>query len=142
MASAVRAPSSSSSDDLSIISSSPAIDPSFSFARATTSFIIFPDLSCRSRRTCCLSSTLAMGFLVCSRRSTAGHNEGARRLGKGGEDDGTGAIVGGLVGSVIGCGEGIFDDVYRDTVAVVVALGGAIIGRVVASRLGDHNGFQ
>jgi outer membrane lipoprotein SlyB len=59
-----------------------------------------------------------------------------------GEDDGTGAIVGGLVGSVIGCGEGIFDDECRDTVAVVGALGGAIIGRVVASRLGDHNGFQ
>jgi outer membrane lipoprotein SlyB len=59
-----------------------------------------------------------------------------------GEDDGTGAIVGGLVGSVIGCGEGIFDDECRDTVAVVGALGGAIIGRVVASRLGDNNGFQ
>ena len=59
-----------------------------------------------------------------------------------GEDVGTGAIVGGLVGSVIGCGEGIFDDECRDTVAVVGALGGAIIGRVVASRLGDHNGFQ
>ena len=59
-----------------------------------------------------------------------------------GEDDGTGAVIGGLVGSVIGCGEGIFDDECRDTVAVVGAISGAIIGRVVASRLGDHNGFQ
>ena len=59
-----------------------------------------------------------------------------------GEDDGLGAITGGLLGAVIGCGEGIFDDKCRDTVAVVGAIGGAIIGNAVASRLGDHNGFQ
>ena len=59
-----------------------------------------------------------------------------------GEDDGLGAITGGLLGAVIGCGEGIFDDDCRDTVAVVGAIGGAIIGNAVASRLGDHNGFQ
>ena len=59
-----------------------------------------------------------------------------------GEDDGLGAITGGLLGAVIGCGEGIFDDQCRDTVAVVGAIGGAIIGNAVASRLGDHNGFQ
>ena len=59
-----------------------------------------------------------------------------------GEDDGLGAISGGLLGAVIGCGEGIFDDECRDTVAVVGAIGGAIIGNAVASRLGDHNGFQ
>ena len=59
-----------------------------------------------------------------------------------GEDDGLGAITGGLLGAVIGCGEGIFDDACRDTVAVVGAIGGAIIGNAVASRLGDHNGFQ
>ena len=59
-----------------------------------------------------------------------------------GEDDGLGAITGGLLGAVIGCGEGIFDDECRDTVAVVGAIGGAIIGNAVASRLGDHNGFQ
>jgi outer membrane lipoprotein SlyB len=59
-----------------------------------------------------------------------------------GEDDGLGAITGGLLGTVIGCGEGIFDDQCRDTVAVVGAIGGAIIGNAVASRLGDHNGFQ
>jgi len=59
-----------------------------------------------------------------------------------GEDDGFGAITGGLLGAVIGCGEGIFDDECRDTVAVVGAIGGAIIGNAVASRLGDHNGFQ
>ena len=52
------------------------------------------------------------------------------------------AITGGLLGAVIGCGEGIFDDECRDTVAVVGAIGGAIIGNAVASRLGDHNGFQ
>ena len=51
-------------------------------------------------------------------------------------------ITGGLLGAVIGCGEGIFDDECRDTVAVVGAIGGAIIGNAVASRLGDHNGFQ
>jgi len=59
-----------------------------------------------------------------------------------GEDDGLGAITGGLLGAVIGCGEGIFDDECRDAVAVVGAIGGAIIGNAVASRLGDHNGFQ
>jgi len=59
-----------------------------------------------------------------------------------GEDDGLGAITGGLLGAVIGCGEGIFDDECRDTVAVVGAIGGAILGNAVASRLGDHNGFQ
>jgi len=59
-----------------------------------------------------------------------------------GEDDGLGAITGGLLGAVIGCGEGIFDDECRDTVAVIGAIGGAIIGNAVASRLGDHNGFQ
>src|SRR5210317_435510 len=59
-----------------------------------------------------------------------------------GEDDGLGAITGGLLGAVIGCGEGIFDDECRDTVAVVGAIGGAIIGYAVASRLGDHDGFQ
>ena len=59
-----------------------------------------------------------------------------------GEDNGLGAITGGLLGAVIGCGEGIFDDECRDTVAVVGAIGGAIIGNAVASRLGDHNGFQ
>ena len=59
-----------------------------------------------------------------------------------GEDDGLGAITGGLLGAVIGCGEGIFDDECRNTVAVVGAIGGAIIGNAVASRLGDHNGFQ
>ena len=59
-----------------------------------------------------------------------------------GEDDGLGAITGGLLGAVIGCGEDIFDDECRDTVAVVGAIGGAIIGNAVASRLGDHNGFQ
>ena len=59
-----------------------------------------------------------------------------------GDDDGLGAITGGLLGAVIGCGEGIFDDECRDTVAVVGAIGGAIIGNAVASRLGDHNGFQ
>jgi len=59
-----------------------------------------------------------------------------------GEDNGLGAITGGLLGAVIGCGEGIFDDQCRDTVAVVGAIGGAIIGNAVASRLGDHNGFQ
>ena len=59
-----------------------------------------------------------------------------------GEDDGLGAITGGLLGAVIGCGEGILDDECRDTVAVVGAIGGAIIGNAVASRLGDHNGFQ
>ena len=59
-----------------------------------------------------------------------------------GEDDGLGAITGGLLGSVIGCGEGIFDDECRDTVAVVGAIGGAILGNAVASRLGDHDGFQ
>ncbi len=59
-----------------------------------------------------------------------------------GEDDGLGAITGGLLGAVIGCGEGIFDDECRSTVAVVGAIGGAIIGNAVASRLGDHNGFQ
>jgi outer membrane lipoprotein SlyB len=59
-----------------------------------------------------------------------------------GEDDGLGAVTGGLLGAVIGCGEGIFDDECRDTVAVVGAIGGAIIGNAVASRLGDHNGFQ
>ena len=59
-----------------------------------------------------------------------------------GEDDGLGAITGGLLGAVIGCGEGIFDDQCRNTVAVVGAIGGAIIGNAVASRLGDHNGFQ
>jgi outer membrane lipoprotein SlyB len=59
-----------------------------------------------------------------------------------GEDDGLGAITGGLLGAVVGCGEGIFDDQCRDTVAVVGAIGGAIIGNAVASRLGDHNGFQ
>ena len=59
-----------------------------------------------------------------------------------GEDDGLGAITGGLLGSVIGCGEGIFDDECRDTVAVVGAIGGAILGNAVASRLGNHDGFQ
>jgi len=59
-----------------------------------------------------------------------------------GEDDGLGAITGGLLGAVIGCGEGIFDDECRKTVAVVGAIGGAIVGNAVASRLGDHNGFQ
>jgi len=59
-----------------------------------------------------------------------------------GEDDGLGAITGGLLGVVIGCGEGIFDDECRDTVAVVGAIGGAILGNAVASRLGDHDGFQ
>ena len=59
-----------------------------------------------------------------------------------GEDDGLGAITGGLLGAVIGCGEGIFDDECRDTVAVVGAIGGAILGNAVASRIGDHNGFQ
>ena len=59
-----------------------------------------------------------------------------------GEDDALGAITGGLLGAVIGCGEGIFDDECRDTVAVVGAIGGAIIGNAVASRIGDHNGFQ
>jgi outer membrane lipoprotein SlyB len=53
-----------------------------------------------------------------------------------------GAITGGLLGAVIGCGEGIFDDECRDTVAVVGAIGGAILGNAVASRLGDHDGFQ
>lgn len=59
-----------------------------------------------------------------------------------GEDDGLGAITGGLIGAVIGCGEGVFDDECRDTVAVIGAIGGAILGNAVASRLGDHNGFQ
>ena len=59
-----------------------------------------------------------------------------------GEDDVLGAIKGGLLGAVIGCGEGIFDDECRDTVAVVGAIGGAILGNAVASRLGDHDGFQ
>jgi outer membrane lipoprotein SlyB len=59
-----------------------------------------------------------------------------------GEDNGLGAITGGLLGAVIGCGEGIFDDECRDTVAVVGAIGGAILGNAVASRLGDHDGFQ
>ena len=59
-----------------------------------------------------------------------------------GEDDGLGAITGGLLGAIIGCGEGIFDDKCRDTVAIVGAIGGAILGNAVASRLGDHNGFQ
>src|SRR6056300_1274728 len=59
-----------------------------------------------------------------------------------GEDDGLGAITGGLLGAVIGCGEGIFDDECRDTVAVVGTIGGAILGNAVASRLGDHDGFQ
>jgi outer membrane lipoprotein SlyB len=59
-----------------------------------------------------------------------------------GEDDGLGAITGGLLGAVIGCGEGIFDDECRNTVAVVGAIGGAILGNAVASRLGDHDGFQ
>ena len=59
-----------------------------------------------------------------------------------GKDDGLGAITGGLLGAVIGCGEGIFDDECRDTVAVVGAIGGAILGNAVASRLGDHDGFQ
>jgi outer membrane lipoprotein SlyB len=59
-----------------------------------------------------------------------------------GEDDGLGAITGGLLGAIIGCGEGIFDEECRDTVAVVGAIGGAILGNAVASRLGDHNGFQ
>ena len=59
-----------------------------------------------------------------------------------GEDDGLGAVTGGLLGAIIGCGEGIFDDECRDTVAIVGAIGGAILGNAVASRLGDHNGFQ
>ena len=59
-----------------------------------------------------------------------------------GEDGGLGAITGGLLGAVIGCGEGIFDDECRNTVAVVGAIGGAILGNAVASRLGDHDGFQ
>jgi len=59
-----------------------------------------------------------------------------------GEDDGLGAITGGLLGAVIGCGDGIFDDECRNTVAVVGAIGGAILGNAVASRLGDHDGFQ
>jgi outer membrane lipoprotein SlyB len=59
-----------------------------------------------------------------------------------GEDDGLGAITGGLLGAIVGCGEGIFDDDCRDTVAIVGAIGGAILGNAVASRLGDHNGFQ
>ena len=59
-----------------------------------------------------------------------------------GEGDGLGAITGGLLGAIIGCGEGIFDDECRNTVAVVGAIGGAILGNAVASRLGDHNGFQ
>ena len=59
-----------------------------------------------------------------------------------GEDDGLGAITGGLLGAVIGCVEGIFDDECRNTVAVVGAIGGAILGNAVASRLGDHDGFQ
>ena len=59
-----------------------------------------------------------------------------------GEDDGLGAITGGLIGAVIGCGEGVFDDECRDTVAVIGAIGGDILGNAVASRLGDHNGFQ
>ena len=59
-----------------------------------------------------------------------------------GEDDGLGAITGGLLGAVISCGEGIFHDEFRDTVAVVGAIGRAIIGNVVASRPGDHNGLQ
>ena len=59
-----------------------------------------------------------------------------------GEDDGLGAITGGLLGDIIGCGEGIFHAECRDTVAVVGAIGGAILGNAVASRLGDHNGFQ
>ena len=59
-----------------------------------------------------------------------------------GEDDGLGAITGGLLGAVIGCGEGIFDDECRNTVAVVGAIGGAVLGNAVASRLGDHDGFQ
>ena len=59
-----------------------------------------------------------------------------------GEDDGLGAITGGLLGAIVGCGEGIFDDECRETVAIVGAIGGAILGNAVASRLGDHNGFQ
>ena len=59
-----------------------------------------------------------------------------------GEDDGLGAVTGGLLGAIIGCGDGIFDDECRDTVAIVGAIGGAILGNAVASRLGDHNGFQ
>jgi len=59
-----------------------------------------------------------------------------------GDDDGLGAVTGGLLGAIIGCGEGIFDDECRDTVAIVGAIGGAILGNAVASRLGDHNGFQ
>ena len=59
-----------------------------------------------------------------------------------GEDDGLGAITGGLLGAIVGCGEGIFDDDCRDTGAIGGAIGGAILGNAVASRLGDHNGFQ
>ena len=59
-----------------------------------------------------------------------------------GESTGIGALTGGLIGFVVGCGEGIFDDDCRDAAAVVVTIGGAIVGYVAGSKLGDHTGFQ
>ena len=59
-----------------------------------------------------------------------------------GESTGIGALTGGLIVFVVGCGEGIFDDDCRDAAAVVGTIGGAIVGYVAGSKLGDHTGFQ
>ena len=59
-----------------------------------------------------------------------------------GESTGLGALTGGLIGFVVGCGEGILDDDCRDAAAVVGTIGGAIVGYVAGSKLGDHTGFQ
>ena len=42
----------------------------------------------------------------------------------------------------VGCGDGILDDDCRDATAVVGTIGGAIVGYVAGSSLGDHSGFQ
>ena len=42
----------------------------------------------------------------------------------------------------VGCGDGILDDDCRDAAAVVGTIGGAIVGYVAGSKLGDHTGFQ
>ena len=59
-----------------------------------------------------------------------------------GESSGLGALTGGLVGFVVGCGDGILDNDCRDAAAVVGTIGGAIVGYVAGSSLGDHSGFQ
>ena len=59
-----------------------------------------------------------------------------------GESSGLGALTGGLVGFVVGCGDEILDDDCRDAAAVVGTIGGAIVGYVAGSSLGDHSGFQ